>query len=244
MPSVRLREALRALGPYFTVELPSDLAGWQPVSALIASPEPLLRRAAVVREALGGNDVPQRVALSVAQLGIVARLLAPSFGAAVLEGRLLDPYGGWWRPEVGGPMPLALADEDLARPVVEGDLASAVYEHVVDRVVAPLVGHAAEQSLSTRVLWGNVASAVTGAASMVAQARPALAVHAIELATGLLHRGSLRGTVETVTEVPGVTGVRFRRRSCCLLYTLVSDLPRNVCGDCVLLGVNRNGLGE
>jgi ferric iron reductase protein FhuF len=166
----------------------------------------------------------------VAQLGIVARLLAPSFAAAVLERRLLDPYGGWWRPQVGGAMPLALGDEALAGPVVTGDLATALHVHVVDEVVAPLVAYGTALSVSPQVLWGNVASAVNGAATMVAAVRPELTGAAAALATGLLSQGPLLGT----SNVPGVAEVRFRRHSCCLLYRLSPREQRQVCGDCVL----------
>jgi hypothetical protein len=239
-----LREALRALGPYFALEPPSATPGWLPVAALVDSPEGLLHRAAAVREALGGDQVPRRVAVSVAQLGLVARLLAPSFGAAVLERRLLDPYGGWWRPVLGGAMPLALSDEALAGPVVSGDLAAALHLQLVDEVLAPVVAHGVALSVSPQVLWGNVASAVNGAATMVARTVPSLAPACASLAADLLDLGALRGTSIGGPDVPGVTGVRFRRRSCCLLYRLGPSAPKTVCGDCVLVGVKSDAVGQ
>jgi ferric iron reductase protein FhuF len=88
---------------------------------------------------------------------------------------------------------------------------------------------AAGLSVSPKVLWGNVASGVNGAASMVGRARPDLAVRSRALATGLLDLPVLRGTAT------GMPGMDFRRRSCCLLYRLGPAAPKAVCADCVIM---------
>jgi hypothetical protein len=227
-----LREALAAIGPWFAVQQP--VGRWEPLSALLTSPQPLADRVAAIRTALGGDPVPVRVAASVAQLGLVARLVAPAFGAAVLAGRVpvLDQAG--WQPGIGGPMPLALSDEALAG-VAADDLAGAFTDRVLEGPVRDLVELTAAMSVSRRVLWGNVASGLNGAASMVTRARPDLEATVRLLAASLFDRPLLRDTA-TGRSVGSGSG-DFRRRSCCLLYQIAASGPKSLCGDCVLLHV-------
>ena len=82
-------------------------------------------------------------------------------------------------------------------------------------------------AVSPRVLWGNVASAVNGAATMIAAARPDLAGPAAEAAAAMLAHPALTGTYQ------GRPGAAFRRRNCCLIYRLSPGRPA-YCGDCVL----------
>jgi hypothetical protein len=221
-----LRDSLAALGPYFEVGRPAG--DWLPLRVLLDSPAALTERVLATRAALGGDAVPPRVAASVAQLGLVARLLAPVFGAAVLDGRLLVLDEVSWRPVLGGPMPLALPDGALGG-VPYDSLVDAIAERVLAGPVRALVDLTAGLSVSPKVLWGNVASGINGAASMVGAARPDLAMRSRALATGLLEAPVLRGSAT------GVPGVDFRRRSCCLLYRLGPAAPKAVCGDCVIM---------
>ena len=82
-------------------------------------------------------------------------------------------------------------------------------------------------AVSPRVLWGNVASAVNGAATMIAAARPDLAAPAAGAAAALLADPALNGTYQ------GRPLRGFRRRNCCLIYRLSPSAPA-YCGDCVL----------
>ncbi len=218
-----MREALAGLGPYFALARPDD--SWQPLGLLLTSPAALAVRVEAVRAALGGEAVPVRIAVSVAQLGLVARLLAPVFGAAVLDGRLLDLDQACWQPGVGGPMPMALSDEALAGVPYES--LAAGLDRVLRGPVHDLVELAAGMSVSRRLLWGNVASGINGAATMVALARPELAPRARELGADLLRLPTLLGSGT------GTIARDFRRRSCCLLYRL-GDGRTAVCADCVL----------
>jgi len=97
---------LMALGPFFAVathvrdeSLPPP---WQPMTALVEQDEPLQARVQAVRAALAHrarsrpDDIEIRVAASVTQLGLTARLLAPAIGAITL-----------------GPMPISLSLDDL-----------------------------------------------------------------------------------------------------------------------------------
>ncbi|MDX6245678.1 MAG: hypothetical protein QOE76_3401 [Frankiales bacterium] len=223
-----MREALAALGPWFAVGQPEPDGDWQPLAALLTSDGPLADRVDAVRAALGGDRVPVRVAASVAQLGLVARLVAPAFGAALLDRRVPALDQAWWQPGVGGPMPLALSDGALAGAAHE-DLAQAFTVRVLEGPVRDLVELTAAMSVSRRVLWGNVASALNGAVTMLGRARPDLAADAGGLAGTLLDRPVLRGTAT------GLVGVDFRRRSCCLLYRLAPAGARSLCGDCVIV---------
>ena len=80
--------------------------------------------------------------------------------------------------------------------------------------------------LSPRVAWGNVASAVAGAAKMIAAADRAAGERAWVLAGQALGLPELDGTGSS--EADGA----YRRRSCCLIYRLY-DEPM-FCVDCVL----------
>jgi ferric iron reductase protein FhuF len=83
-------------------------------------------------------------------------------------------------------------------------------------------------AVSPQVLWGNVASAVNGAATMIAKARPGLAAPAASAATAMLRYPALTGTHR------GSPGAGFRRRNCCLIYRLSPPGTARYCGDCVL----------
>ncbi|AXT83752.1 hypothetical protein C6I20_00065 [Aeromicrobium sp. A1-2] len=76
------------------------------------------------------------------------------------------------------------------------------------------------------MLWGNVASSLSGAQTMLAAARPDRAAAGGRIIGGLLDQGVLHGTGDLHGVRPG-----FVRRSCCLFYRLPSA---GVCGDCVL----------
>jgi hypothetical protein len=218
-------------GPFFAVsahqaDTPPG-APWRPVSELTGAPAALAARIAAVRAALaarGGLPVDQvepRIAASAVHLGLVARLVAPALGAAVLSHPLdLRPAGLWWRVEAGGPLPLSVPLN--AGPVGEWD------QTLIDHAVAPLTAQVTQLvPVSPRVLWGNVASAVNAAAAGVARQRPDLAGGAYQAAARLLASPWLRGE-------PHPAGPGFRRASCCLFYRLVTGPPTAICGDCVL----------
>lgn len=220
--------ALAALGPFFAVDRHPPGARptgpWRPVTDLtdLAGPGAALRaRIDRVRAALaaGGGRAPDRVeprvAVSVAHLGLVARLIAPAVGAAALGSPLpSDDADLWWQDELGGPFPLSVGEGagDLRLP---GSAVEAV-------TLAVLRGF----GVSARVLWGNVASAANSAATMIGRARPELAASARAAADVLL-------ADERVEDGVLRAGPDFRRRSCCLIYRL-SGTTAAVCGDCVL----------
>lgn len=235
---------LAAFGPFFAVETHASGAlprePWQVMSELVEDPEILLDRVLAVRAVLAqaGGQAPGavelRVAASVAHLGLVARLVSPALAAAVTSGALLevDLVSAWWQRVLGGAFPLSLPLGAGAGPADgEGSperLARRLASRVLEGPVHQLCEVATALSVSRQILWGNVASAVNGAASMIAACQPAWAQRSRMIASLLLERPPLRGTGV------GSAGPSFRRRSCCLIYRAAPDSTGAVCGDCVL----------
>ncbi|WP_327351785.1 IucA/IucC family C-terminal-domain containing protein [Streptomyces sp. NBC_01304] len=169
-------------------------------------------------------DAPEsRIGVSVAHLGLAARLWSLALGSAALYGRVLDldPERLCWDWDGASPDDLWL-DGVRTRPVAE--LADAVVRDHLD----PL--HTALRStyrISERLLWGNAGSALAGAARELhgwagRHGRPEAGEHALALAAELLRHPALTGTGT-------LTGTAFRRRSCCLYYRCPGG---GLCGDC------------
>jgi hypothetical protein len=222
-------------------------------------------RSALTRRSVDPGDpgpaaeVDQRVAASVTQLGLVARVVAPALAAQTL-GQPLDlrPDGLWWQDTLGGPLPLSVPTPSTRAPGgpfgpsspfspsgptdlssstglsgltrLDGQAIGAQAGALINEVIAPItVATAGLAPVSARVLWGNVASAVNGAARQLARARPDLAPAAWATAAEFFRRPEL-GTE------PGPPGPDFRRSSCCLIYRLAPARAGAICGDCVLGG--------
>jgi hypothetical protein len=150
-------------------------AGWRPLSDLtdgevVAERVDAARRALASMFGLAEDAVQPRVAASVTFLGLASRLLSPPLGALVLAGTLPTPGADqlWWKPAAGGPWPFVYGT--IAG--VPGDGASLVAT-TVNGLVAPVLRAFQERFvLSPQVLWGNVASALAGAAGILADAHP------------------------------------------------------------------------
>ncbi|MGX6600600.1 (2Fe-2S)-binding protein [Micromonosporaceae bacterium Da 78-11] len=177
--------ALRAAagaGPYFVWEPWSGGVGWRP-STELHDPEVVAERVDAARATLiamfglAEEVVPVRVVASVTFLGWAARLLSPLLGAAVTGGALPVARAAdlWWRPVPAGPLPLAFGDlatvPCAGRPV--DDVARDFTATAVDGLVRPVLEvFRSRFVLSPKVLWGNVASALAGAAGMLADTAP------------------------------------------------------------------------
>lgn len=217
----------KALEGFFAVEThhPSEkpAGDWQPLKDLA-----LAERIAEVRASLaamsGMNPIEVRVAASVAHLGLVARLIAPTLAAALEPLPItVDLQTAWWQPHVAGPYPLSVATS--AQPSTDGVQAM---QRLMASTVAPLTeAPALTEVVSSRVLWGNVASAMNSAATQYALARPAHTEAAAHIAQVMLSTAPLNAQ-------PARPGPEFRRQSCCLIYRIAPSGPRAVCGDCVL----------
>ena len=205
------------MNPFFAVhEHPAGAvpaAPWRPFREVVDDPGVLAERIAAIQAylAAGGGRPAVRVAASVTHLGLVARLVSPTLGVAASTGGFpaLDLADVWWQPELGGTFPLSVhyRPGGSAAAFVDGPLRT-----VTERF-----------DVSGKVLWGNVASAINGAATMLGTTRTA-ALAADLLGTPLLRDASTRRANGS-----------FQRRSCCLIYLAAAEPNRRaVCGDCVL----------
>lgn len=233
--------ALARLGPFFAVRVFQAATPpgppWRPMGELTDDPAVFADRVARVRAALAtaagveASAVEERVAVSVAQLGLAARLLAPALALAVETGTVVAmPLPNlYWQPTLGGPFPLALPSPvPGSRQPVEA-VAAEFRRTVLDTAVRDLVTVAGRWPLSVRIRWGNVASALGGAAGMIAAGWPESRDEVRALLSELLRMPPLRDAA--TMDAAG----RLRRHSCCLIYrTAGRARAANLCGDCVL----------
>ncbi|MGW2646872.1 (2Fe-2S)-binding protein [Streptomyces sp. NPDC001393] len=226
--------ALRPLGGFFvlrTLPGPAEATGGPDPGHLPTlagtyervSPDPLAVRVAVVADRLRTGE--PRVAASIAQQGLAARLWSVALGCAVRYGRLPDlgPHLLRWDPLAAAPDDLYLTE---LRPL-PGDAAMlaavVLHGHLEPLTRALSDGYGSAPGL----LWGNAGSTLAGAARELdrwsrAHGRTDLADRARALTDELFAHPLLRATGTR-------TGTAFRRRSCCLYYRVPGG---GVCGDC------------
>ncbi|MGW8554714.1 (2Fe-2S)-binding protein [Streptomyces tubercidicus] len=252
-PTAAPRPQLAALGPFCAFETHAEgselTAPWRTLSEVTEESSEVLReRVASVRATLAANHgrppeaVEPRVAASVAHLGLVARVIAPFLGLAALHGlpsRPLTPADLRYGSALGGAFRLSLPRETVT-PTTDGDTrrpVNTLADDLLSGTVHALVTAFAPYSVSPHILWGNVASAVNGAATGITAAAPSLEGPARATALAFLRQPQLRDA-HALTAPNG----RFTRRSCCLLYRAAPDAAGAMCGDCVLLH-ERGGRG-
>lgn len=190
------------VNPFFEVESIGDEGGWLSLEEL---PAALDDRVIAVQDYLRGltdGSVERRVAASIMSLGLYARLLSPTVGAIAVGGTLPQPL--MWRPGDGAG-PLRLGSRGTPSEPRLQDLLTGVIDALVDEF-------ATRFSVSETIGWGNVASALFGAARMCG-ADVSAALDTPPLAgTGSIGQGG------------------FVRASCCLYYRVGGGY----CGDCIL----------
>jgi ferric iron reductase protein FhuF len=227
-------EDVAALGPFFAVSAdPAEQVDptWTPWREFYDDPSVMAARIDLVARALGTAD--RRVAASIALQGLAARLVSPMLAVAA-EHRVVprwSPETLHWRLAVSGPWPMWESDPGITdlNAADDAGLATGVVAALVEPHMAALVEVTrAVESVSGRVLRGNVASAVAAAGALVARARPAAARTGSVIVAGLLDTPLLSGAGRFET------GWSFRRRSCCLYYRVPGG---GICGDCVLTHV-------
>lgn len=234
MPAEPALRAAARIGPYFAWEPWDGGEGWRPFTDLL-DPGVVAERVGVARRTLAGfagvetGAIGERVAASVQFLGLASRLLSPPLAAAAVGGALpeADPGRLWWRPVAGGPLPVAYRGlaATACSGLEAGDVAEALTRSATVGLVAPVLEvYRTRFSLSPKVLWGNVASALGGAITMIRTAAPAHAGRTVAIVDGMLARDPLRGTA---TLAHG----RLTRHNCCLYYRIPGG---GLCGDCVL----------
>ncbi|XUL94051.1 (2Fe-2S)-binding protein [Streptomyces galilaeus] len=220
--------ALRALGGFFVLRtgaapggpLPTLATTYEnPVSDVYRNP--LTFRVHDVAERLRAPEL--RIAASIAQQALAARLWSAALGCAALYGRIpdLDPRLLHWDAGSSAPEDLWLAE---VRPLPVDAVVDVVIHGHLEPLTAALVAH---HRTSAGLLWGNAASALAGAGRELdrwarARGRTEVATRARALTAELLAHPLLAGTGT-------LTGTAFRRRSCCLYYRVPGG---GVCGDC------------
>ncbi|MGI5379805.1 (2Fe-2S)-binding protein [Streptomyces sp. CA-251387] len=218
--------ALRPLGGFFVLRTARAALG--PLATLTEAyaetgKDPLTFRVQKVAHALRAPE--PRIAASVAQQGLAARLWSVTLGCAALHDRVpdLDPRLLHWDPDAGAPDDLWLT-EVRPLPADPATLADAVLHGHLEPLTAAL---RVRYRVAEGLLWGNAASALAGAARQLdqwarANGRTDAAAKARALTAELLDHPLLAGTGT-------LTGAAFRRRSCCLYYRVPGG---GVCGDC------------
>jgi hypothetical protein len=217
---------LNALGGFFSVELHQPASEpappWHSMAELVGDPAVLTERIEQVRRTLAAGrplaTIEPRVATSIGQLGLATRLLSPALASAASGAPIdLDWTTMRWQPGAGGAFPLSVqltSATGFAAVVLHS---MSLLNTAINRVnpVSPLI------------LWGNVGSALNGAATMLARLRPGLAETGYDLARSVLVDGPLAMANPLV-------GPGFRRQSCCLLYRASPYGRAAICPDCVL----------
>lgn len=216
-------EELGSVGGFFALRTGGPSAAHVPLARVYAGEAASLAdRADTVAARLGAPE--RRVAASIAQLGLAARLWSVALGSAALHGRLpdLDAEQLCWDPARIPPDDLCLTDPRPLPATAETVREAVQYGHLV-----PLA-HALRRDvrISPRLLWGNAGSALAGSVRELhswarRSGRPEVAERASALAAGLFAHPDLSGTVQ---------GHALRRRSCCLYYRCPGG---GLCGDCV-----------
>jgi ferric iron reductase protein FhuF len=229
-----------ALGPYFSVEPSADGPHWLELASLVDDPARLRERVATTRQLLADRShlapetIDERATASIYFLGLAARLVSPALGAAALTGTVPVIALGdvHWQPVAGGPIPLAVTSSRTREARATDGLADVLYQSVVSTTVTPVAAAVQREfRLSPQVVWGNVASAIAGAATMVGVARPDLAQESLLIADRLLTKGQLTGTGRYVRTDPVHPARQFVRNNCCLFYRIPGG---GMCADCVL----------
>jgi hypothetical protein len=239
-PTAPALAASAAIGPYFAWEAWAPDAGWRPFAGLLTADEAAARVAVARSTLMAAFDldplsVPERVVASVFFMGVASRLLSPPLGAALAGGALplSTPPALWFRPVPSGPLPVAYAGV-AALPTAglgAADVAEALVAGPLAATVTPLLELFRERfKLSPQVLWGNVASALAGAAGVLAHEMPRHAQRAFDVLEAALALPPLAGTARVLH-----TGGRriLKRNNCCLYYRIPGG---GTCGDCVLNG--------
>ncbi|MCY1143203.1 (2Fe-2S)-binding protein [Actinoplanes sp. Pm04-4] len=114
------------------------------------------------------------------------------------------------------------------------DAAELLSRTAVSNLVGPVLEAFRERFvLSPQVMWGNVASALGGAAGMIADhvTAPAAAGASAAIVAGMLARGPLTGTASLERPDPRRARWFLVRNNCCLYYRLPGG---GTCGDCIL----------
>lgn len=239
MTAIDAAAALRraaGVGPYFALDQSPSGDGWLPLRSLLDDPATVHERVDFVRGAVALRcevepaSLDARACASIHFLGLASRLVAPALAAASLDAVVVSflPDDVFWQRVDGGPVPLAARAVSGSPAADPAQAAALLHDGALSVLAAPLVDAFAEvMRLSRTVLWGNVASALTGAAAMLLRSGERTILDPVEIVAAALDAGPLAGSGRF--DVPDRF---FVRNSCCLFYRIPNA---GKCGDCVLL---------
>lgn len=214
---------LAGINEYFAISTGSVDAGRLPLRQLYTDSSLLEGVVERIRMRIGATE--RRVAVSTFFLGFAARLWSVGVGA-VIGHRLLPDFDALSFSETGGDVTL-----HIPHPVSwhGDDLAPILADLVLDGHLAPLASAVNRLGpISPKLLRGNAASALLGAANQYDRHRPSgPSASARGLAERLCADQRLAGAIRF-----GSTG--YRRTSCCLYYRTRNS---GLCGDCVLTDI-------
>jgi iron complex transport system ATP-binding protein len=211
---------LRQFGSYFAIGTgPVGGDGWRPAAQLYTDTELLDAIVERVRARIDASE--RRVAASTFFLGLAARLWSVGLGALAGHGLL---------PDLAADRLLLREADGQIRLHVEHpvgwpgqNLGAMLADMVFESHLAPLAAAVRRLgSVSERVLRGNAASALLGAARVFD--RDGAPGPAWRLARELCADERLSGTII-------FNKISYRRTSCCLYYRARAG---GLCGDCVL----------
>lgn len=203
-------------GGFFALGARGDATGWHPVVQSYSDGFADLVEATARRY----HTTELRIGASLVHLGHAARLWSPVLACALAHGVLPD-LSNLQRANDGAHLRLP---EPVGAPVpAHRELPETLYRVVVRDHMEPSAA-GLRVKVAPALLSGNIASALVGASRALLSARPDLRQTIVETTSRLLDTGVLAGT--------GVlTGLDFRRRSCCLFYRVPGG---GTCGDCPL----------
>ncbi|WP_326701331.1 (2Fe-2S)-binding protein [Streptomyces sp. NBC_01754] len=207
------------LGGFFVLRVGGPDDGWHPLARSYAEGFTDLAEAVARRH----RTTEPRIDVSIAQLGHAARLWSPALACVVLHGILLD-LDGLQRADNGPALRVPRPGGWHVDRLDDGP-ARALYTQVTLHLSALADG--LRVKVAPRLLDGNSASALVGAAHALLRARPGTRGVLTDLTAALLDTGRLVST--GVITGPDLS---FRRRSCCLYYRAPNG---SKCGDCGLV---------
>ncbi|MEO6793673.1 MAG: ATP-binding cassette domain-containing protein [Mycobacterium sp.] len=224
---------LSNISPYFAVSTGRVEGGsWRPVTQLYTDQMLLAGAVGNVQQRIGAPDL--RVAVSTFYLGFAARLWSIGLGGLAEHGLLLDlDPDELWYTESGGtvrlhlPNPVAWQGSSANKDVAGLD--SLLADTILSRHLTPLAAAVRQLGpISEKLLHGNAASAVLGAARALHRH------HHAELATA--PSWDLARTVCADERLAGTvafndSGTDYRRTTCCLFYRTPGA---GLCVDCPL----------
>ncbi|OHU07207.1 (2Fe-2S)-binding protein [Mycobacterium syngnathidarum] len=207
---------ITSYGGFFAITVGGDSADWIPMQRCYDEGCADL----VVATTDRNRTSDLRIGASLVQFSHASRLWSPVLATALGHGVIPD-LTALQRRDTGTDLRLP---EPLGNPVdPDRPLAGQLYRAVVTDHLEPLAA-GLRVKMAPRLLYGNAAAALVAAAADLARARPGLRDDVVEVTESLLATAELAGT-------GALSGLTFRRRSCCLYYRVPGG---SKCGDCAL----------